>query len=68
MFVFLLGCTRSQLEDREFKEKELGEEWDKFGIRFTHPDGYKNPKLYGGFATREEAIVFEKNEKIFTVE
>lgn len=24
----LLNCTREQLEDREFKEKELGEEWD----------------------------------------
>ena len=23
----ILGCTREQLEDREFKEKELGEEW-----------------------------------------
>ena len=23
----LIGCTRQQLEDREFKEKELGEEW-----------------------------------------
>lgn len=23
----LLGCTREQLEDREFKEKELGKEW-----------------------------------------
>lgn len=23
----LLGCTREQLEDREFKETELGEEW-----------------------------------------
>lgn len=23
----LLGCTREQLEDRKFKEKELGEEW-----------------------------------------
>tara|TARA_R100000951_G_scaffold10686_3_gene9018 strand:- start:16608 stop:17540 length:933 start_codon:yes stop_codon:yes gene_type:complete len=23
----LLGCTREKLEDREFKEKELGEEW-----------------------------------------
>ena len=23
----LLGCTREQLEDRGFKEKELGEEW-----------------------------------------
>ena len=25
----LLGCTRNQLENREFKEKELGEEWDR---------------------------------------
>jgi len=24
----LIGCTRADLEDREFKEKELGEEWD----------------------------------------
>jgi hypothetical protein len=24
-----IGCTREQLEDRDFKEKELGEEWDK---------------------------------------
>ena len=23
----LLGCTREQLEDKDFKEKELGEEW-----------------------------------------
>tara|TARA_R110000851_G_scaffold47424_1_gene115025 strand:- start:12648 stop:13478 length:831 start_codon:yes stop_codon:yes gene_type:complete len=23
----ILGCTRAQLEDRDFKEKELGEEW-----------------------------------------
>lgn len=28
----LLGCTREQLEDQEFKEKELGEEWDKFVV------------------------------------
>jgi len=24
----LIGCTREDLEDREFKETELGEEWD----------------------------------------
>jgi hypothetical protein len=27
MVCLMLGCTREQLEDREFKEKELGEEW-----------------------------------------
>lgn len=26
----LIGCTREQLEDREFKEKELGEEWIQY--------------------------------------
>jgi hypothetical protein len=28
MVCFLIGCNRIDLEDREFKEKELGEEWD----------------------------------------
>ena len=27
MVCLMIGCTREQLEDREFKEKELGEEW-----------------------------------------
>ncbi len=27
MVCFLLGCSRSDLEDRKFKETELGEEW-----------------------------------------
>jgi len=27
MACLLIGCTREQLEDREFKEAELGEEW-----------------------------------------
>ena len=27
MVCMLIGCTREQLEDRDFKEKELGEEW-----------------------------------------
>lgn len=28
MVCILLGCTREQLEDREYKERELGEEWN----------------------------------------
>ena len=32
MICILLGCTREQLEDKEFKEKELGEEWDKWRV------------------------------------
>jgi len=30
----LIGCTREQLEDREFKEKELGEEWRIWQISY----------------------------------
>ena len=33
MVCILLGCTRKQLEDREFKEKELGEEWWYFQLQ-----------------------------------
>lgn len=37
----LLNCTREELEDREFKEKELGEEWDKWEIKefWTNDNG-----------------------------
>lgn len=31
----ILGCTREQLEDREYKEKELGVEWDAWQYDFT---------------------------------
>jgi hypothetical protein len=29
----LIGCTREQLEDNGFKEKGLGEEWDKWEVK-----------------------------------
>lgn len=32
----LLGCSREQLEDREFKNKELGEEWWKIKLKEKH--------------------------------
>lgn len=37
----MIGCTREQLEDREFKEKPLGKEWDKWKIdqgRYLDPE------------------------------
>lgn len=34
----LIGCSREQLEDREFKEKELGEEWWKYQLFTTLVD------------------------------
>lgn len=56
----ILGCTREQLENHEFKDKELSEEWDKFGIEFTYLSGHVNPEIYGAFVTKEEAIEIEK--------
>ena len=37
----LLNCTREQLENREFKEKELGEEWWKIKSTMIHNDKFK---------------------------
>jgi hypothetical protein len=55
----LIGCTREQLEDREFKEKELGEEW--YRVRL-----YINDKLEGIYLS--EAEIKEKYQsKIYEV-
>lgn len=35
MVCILLGCTREQLEDRRFKERELGSEWNKYTIEYS---------------------------------
>lgn len=55
----LLNCTRQQLEDRVFKEKELGEEWwyyqlvgKDFAIAEKLSSDYYRKALY---ATKEEA-------------
>lgn len=47
----LIGCTREQLEDREFKEKELGEEWRIYKAIYIdqHDNGIKL------FTNRDEA-------------
>lgn len=55
MVCLLLGCTRAQLENQEFKESPLGDEWDNLtprkvlqlfgteGVRKTiHPDIWVN--------------------------
>ena len=44
MACILLGCSREQLEDREFKEKELGEEWTKYKVLYI--DAYETKELY----------------------
>lgn len=36
----LLGCTRKQLEDRNFKEAPLGEEWDLYNLKAGNGENY----------------------------
>lgn len=50
----LLGCTREQLEDREFKEKELGEEWWYYGF----DGGIMIPYLNNGYKKGEEPLKY----------
>lgn len=38
----LIGCTREQLEDHEFKDTPLGEEW----IRYSYADGFYKDYFY----------------------
>lgn len=49
----ILGCSRAQLEDREFKEKPLGEEWRIWFVQDTHFD-YKLGNVH---LTKKEAQV-----------
>lgn len=42
----LIGCTREQLEDREFKEKELGEEWWYYKLPTGELLNYKSSKEF----------------------
>jgi hypothetical protein len=47
----LLGCTRADLEDMAFKERYLGEEWDRFYVFENRVDNRLSPL----FATAQEA-------------
>ena len=62
----LIGCTRQQLEDREFKEKELREEWWYWGNTALNIC----PKEYGTFPnkmyrTKKEA---DKARDLYTLD
>ena len=65
MVCLLIGCTREQLEDREFKEKELGEEWwyiSKPEIGMFIPYTEDNWAAHGDF---EENLVMLTPRKLF---
>lgn len=58
----LIGCTREQLEDKEFKEKELGEEWWKYQVwkGGTFTQDFK--ESYLPFLTTEIHVILENWE------
>lgn len=56
MVCLLIGCTREQLEDSEFKNKELGEEWSKWICNF---DLVKN---FGLFPTKIAAESYTSSQ------
>jgi len=53
----LIGCTREQLEDRDFKEKELGEEWRRWYWSYykVSSDFNTKGKISGYFNSKEKA-------------
>ena len=65
----LIGCTREQLEDREFKKKELGEEWRKWIVyQFSEYSNFIPSDLV--FNTEQECCEYINNitynKRIFT--
>ena len=57
----LLGCTREQLEDRDFKEKELGEEWWYWYMEY--PGGY-SPTMLDYLNTSKNQLSYYEGLKL----
>ena len=55
----ILNCSREQLEDREFKETPLGEEWTKFKVVRTKVTKFERIDEVFYFSTLEEAEQFK---------
>lgn len=51
----LIGCTREQLEDREFKESPLGEEWHVWEVIYTPTNASRL------FSSEQERDVYFEN-------
>ena len=62
MVCMLLGCTREQLEDHDFKNTELGEEWWYWQMKLA--GGYGNIALDYLTTTKEQLSVYEGLELI----
>ena len=59
MVCMMLGCTREQLEDREFKETELGEEWWYWLVNYNDYEFFGSCK----YTSEEEAL--KKQEELY---
>ena len=61
----LIGCTKEQLEDRDFKETSLGEEWTRYSVAngfWSHSDNNPSHKMMDSKqCTKEE---YEEEVKI----
>lgn len=59
----LIGCTREQLEDQEFKNTELGEEWKRWYWSFYKFSSDSNPKgkVSQYFNSKEEAEYYKEH-------
>jgi dephospho-CoA kinase len=66
MVCLLLGCTRKQLEDRDYKENELDSKWDVWRIECDNEISFDGTSLIEGgiFLTKKEAKDFIKEHNI----
>lgn len=66
MVCLLLGCTKEQLEDREFKEKELGKEWWYWRLKVPNYNLDRNEKITLKMMFNTETEAWEYNDKILS--
>ena len=58
MVCLIIGCTRADLENEEFKNKELGEQWSKW--RISCSTEYHTEEKF--FSTKNECLKFKEFE------
>lgn len=59
----LIGCTREDIENREFRDKPLGEEWNK--LRVIYSDGYNEVKEIFSFDFDVSTLLDAKGRKAY---
>jgi len=65
----LTGCTREQLEDIDFKNKELGEEWAVYYYKggYKGMDSYYNRRITPLFSNINDATFYKDSHKEFSL-